>query len=280
MTNRNIPGGTLSLLSTSATIALLLALTASPLLARGQEGEVPRFPDGRVNLGPAPGQMGMWTPAGLVQLAANPNATNGLNSLEGNPGIDDVPFKPWARALYDYRQANFEKDEPHTRCKPSGGPRQFMTPYGNEFVQLPEMGTIMITDTGGPHSYRIVYMNAEHPEDLTPTFYGHSIGRWEGDTLVVDTVGYNEKFWFNREGAPHTTELHLVERFTRLGLDSMRYEVTIDDPGAYTEPWTGAFLLEWDDYETWEYICQDNNLSPEGMVGTDIGGERASRVVP
>lgn len=262
-----------------------LALLSLPALVSAQDGgeparPVPRFDDGRINLGPGPGETGMWTPSGLVELAANPNATNGLNSLEENLSVDEVPFKPWARSLYDYRQANFEKDEPHTRCNPSGGPRQFMTPYGNEFVQMPELNLIMITDTGGPHSYRMVYMGGEHPERLESSFYGHSVGHWEGDTLVVDTIGFNEKFWYNREGMPHTKELHTIERFTRQDYDTMRYEVTIDDPGVYTEPWTGAFLETWTDVESWEYVCQDNNLSPEGMVGTEGGGQRVSRVVP
>ena len=267
------------------TVSIALALgvvLAAPASAQdgGVDRPAPRFADGTIDLGPAPGETGMWTPSGLVQLAANPNATNGLNSLEENLHIDQVPFKPWARALYDYRQTNFEKDDPHTRCNPSGGPRQFMTPYGNEFVQLPELGIVMITDTGGGHSYRIVYMDTEHPDDLTPSFYGHSVGRWEGDTLVVDTVGFNEKFWYNREGMPHTSALHMIERFTRESYDAMRYEVTIDDPGAYTAPWTGAFYNRWTDVETWEYVCQDNNLSPEGMIGTEGGGPRVSRVIP
>ena len=263
-------------------IALLLASAVS-VWAQEDDPPIPRLANGTISLAPAEGDVGMWTPAGLVQLAANPNATNGLNSLPENMDIDEVPFKPWARALYDYRQANFEKDDPHTRCNPSSGPRQFMTPYGNEFVQLPELGMILLTDVGGAHSYRIIDMTADsHPEELVPSYFGHSIGRWEGDTLVVDTVGYNEKFWFNREGAPHTEDMHLIERFTREAYRSMRYEVTIEDPGVYTEPWTGAFMLNWSPYEAWEYICQDNNLSESAMVGVEGegGASRTSRIVP
>ena len=114
-----------------------------------------------------------------------------------------VPFQPWARAVYDDRQKH--ELEPHTRCKPSGAARQFLTPYGVEFVELPEPQRVYIFDIGGPHTFRTVYMDGRsHPRDFTPTYYGHSIGWWDGDTLVVDTIGYNEAFWLDRRGLPHT----------------------------------------------------------------------------
>ena len=122
--------------------------------------------------------------------------------------------------------------EPHTRCKPSGGPRQWLTPYGAEFLELPDQQVAYIFDIGGPHTYRTIHMDGrKHPAKLTPSFYGHSIGWWEGDTLVVDTVGFNEDFWIDRGQVPHTTQLHLIEKYTRTALDTMRYELTVDDPG-------------------------------------------------
>jgi len=133
--------------------------------------------------------------------------------LPTNLKIDEVPWQPWARAVYDYRQAETTKDDPHVRCKPSGGPRMYHTPYGHEFIEVPEEKKIYILSVGGPHSWRVVYMDGrEHPKDLDPTFSGHSVGHWEGDTLVVDTVGFNEKFWLTREGIPHTSALHLTTR--------------------------------------------------------------------
>ena len=106
----------------------------------------------------------------------------------GRPKLADVPLQPWARELYNYRRGN--QFEPHTRCKPSGGPRQFLTPYGVEFVDLPELQRIYILDLGGPHTYRTILMDAKtHPKNLVPTYYGHSIGHWDGDTLVVDSKG-------------------------------------------------------------------------------------------
>jgi hypothetical protein len=120
------------------------------------------------------------------------------------------------------------------------------------------------------------------PKDLVPSYYGHSIGRWEGDTLVVDTIGFNERAWMNRDGLPHTDRLHLIERLTRLDYNTLKYEVTIDDPGAYTAPWTTSFNMQWTDgSELFEYICQENNQGPQLMVGTESAVvDRTSTIVP
>jgi hypothetical protein len=158
---------------------------------------------------------------------------------------------------------------PHTRCKPSGGPRQWLTPYGAEFVELPELKLAYIFDIGGPHTYRTIYMDGRsHPRNLTPSYYGHSIGWWEGDTLVVDTIGFNEGFWIDRGQLPHTEQLHLLEKYTRTSVGAMRYEVTVDDPGAYTKPFTGTSNLRWEDgTELFEYVCQQANQAYTLMVG-------------
>jgi hypothetical protein len=172
--------------------------------------------------------------------------------------------------------------EPHTRCKPSGGPRQWLTPYGAEFVELPEQRVAYIFDIGGPHTYRTIYMDGRaHPENPTPSFYGHSIGWWEGDTLVVDTVGFNEGFWLDRGQLPHTERLHLLERYTRTSLTTMRYELTIDDPGAYSAPFTGTSNLRWEaGTELFEYVCQQGNQAYTLMVGDGTSADRSSPIVP
>jgi hypothetical protein len=252
-----------------------------------------------------PGQHGVWLPpnAGderLVDIdSANPPPANPF-AIETNPlqrtprttvstaaalsikklSMTEVPFQPWSRALYAYRQEN--QLEPHTRCKPSGGPRQFLTPYGVEFLERPELQRIFIVDIGGPHTLRIVYMDgADHPKDLDPSYLGHSIGKWDNDTLVVDTVGFNERFWIDRWGLPHTQQLHLIERFTRLDESTLKYELVVDDPGAYTATWTTGLLLRWNpNQELFEYVCQDNNLAPELMVGASEAVERRSRISP
>jgi hypothetical protein len=191
-----------------------------------------------------------------------------------------VPFQPWAKAVYDDRQKH--ELEPHTRCKPSGVARQFLTPYGVEFVELPELQRLYIFDVGGPHTYRTVYMDGRaHPRELTPSFYGHSIGWWDGDTLIVDTIGYNEAFWLDRRGLPHTEALHTLEKFTRTNQAQVKYEVTVDDRGAYTTPWTTTFNLRRENgQELFEYVCQQANYAGELMVGDQTSVDRKTDIVP
>jgi hypothetical protein len=216
----------------------------------------PRWPDGKPILGSVPGQpVGGWGA--------------GVTTLPRGMKLEEIPFQPWARAAYDVRQ--IDQFEPHTRCKASGVSRQFSTPYGTEFVEVPDLQRMYIMDVGGPNSYRIIYMDGRSfPANIPLTNYGYSIGRWEGDTLVVETRGLNEKFWLDTRGTPHTSQLKFTERFTRTDMNTMRYQATIDDPGAYTKPWTtGEFNLRWrPGEELFEYICQQFNLGTELMLGT------------
>jgi hypothetical protein len=109
-----------------------------------------------------------------------------------------------------------------------------------------------------------------HSDEFNPGYFGHSVGRWEGDTLVVDTVGFNEKMWLlGREGMPTTDALHLIERFSRPDFNTLRYEPTIDDPGAYTKPWSGGWNLRWNDQDMEEYFCQDNERDSHQLMGTE-----------
>jgi hypothetical protein len=193
---------------------------------------------------------------------------------------DQVPFQPWAKALFDDREKN--ELEPHARCKASGMTRQFLTPYGTEFVEVTDQQRIFIFDVGGPHTFRTIYMDGRsHPKDLTPTYYGHSIGKWEGDTLVVDSVGFNESFWWDRRGLPHTEQLHFVERFTRTDAQNMRYDFTVEDPGAYTKPYSGTMGIRASTgTELFEYICQQANYAHELMVGQAESVSRLTSTVP
>ena len=230
-------------------------------------GPAPRGPNGRALLSQPPGQPGLW-------IGGITNLTN----ADGTP--IKMPYQPWAEGVaQDRRQNQFE---PHTRCKPSGGPRQFLTPYGVEFVELPDLQRMFIFDVGGPHTFRIIYMDGRpHPKDWVPDYYGHNVGHWEGDTLVIDSVGYNEKFWMDRGTHPHTEKMHMIERITRTDMNTMKYEVTVDDPGAYTAPWTGQFSLRYvQGDELFEYVCQDNNYAPELMQGVLESVDRTSPIVP
>ena len=231
-------------------------------------GPAPVNADGRVLLqGQTPQDKGVWTPV--------------FGILDPISPADTVPFQPWSKALYDARQLH--ELEPHARCKASGAARQFLTPYGVEFVELKDIERLYILDIGGPHTFRTVYMDGrEHPADLEPTNYGHSVGHWEGNTLVIDTVGYNTDFWLDRRGLPHTEQMHTIERFTRVNENAIDYKITVDDPGAYTASWEGGFYLRWNPgQELFEYVCQQANYAHELMVGQESSSvDRSSPIVP
>jgi len=211
----------------------------------------PRWPDGRVNLGSSPDRKGYW------------EVRPGLGGL---PRAADVPMQPWARALYQYRTSRTDLYPPLVRCKPAGGPGFFNAP-GFEIVDAPDERRVYLLNIAGPHSWRLIYTDGRpHPTGaaLKPSFFGHSVGRWEGDTLVIDTVGFNEKQWL-AGSYPTTDQLHLVERISRPNLKTLIYEATIDDPGAYTAPWTVRWQINETTASSWveggevfEYICQDD----------------------
>jgi hypothetical protein len=243
-------------------------------LSRGRPA--PRTPDGRISFSGTPDEIGNWegstaNGAELIYPTPEDDPANGTDALPTNLSVERVPFQPWARALFEHRQRTYLKDEPHVRCKPSGVARLFHTPYGLEILDLPASGEVIFVGVGGPHSWRVVDLTAtEHPADLAPTRYGHSIGRWDGDSLVIDTVGFADSFWMNRLGLPHTDQLHTIERISRPSFETLIYELTIDDPGAYTAQWTGGFYLSWrKGNEPFDYLCQDNNLDPARLVGPE-----------
>ena len=137
------------------------------------------------------------------------------------------------------------------------------TPYQMEIIQMPEHKRIIMIFEGATHIWREVFMDGRpHPkgDELNPTYLGHSVGRWEGDTLVVDTVGFNEATWLDYFGHPHTDQLHVVERYSRPSKQTLHFEALIEDPGAYTKPFRVAWDIPWRaNAELSEYICQENN---------------------
>lgn len=238
------------LLRIAFSVAVLVALSTP---SYGQD-PTPRWPDGHPNLGSAPGATGYWE--------IRPGGGGGI----GYPRADELPLKPWARALMEYRSSVEGLYPPGVNCKPNGGPGFFNSP-GFEIVDVPEQQKIFMLNIAGPHSWRVIYMDGrEHPEGLRPTYLGHSVGRWEGDTLVIDSVGFNEKLWM-RGQIPTTDQLHLVERIRRPNLQTINYEVTFEDPGSMTAPYTGGFEINLETGSSWidggeafEYICQDSRL--------------------
>jgi hypothetical protein len=213
-------------------LALFQAQAAQP---------VPRTADGKVDLS------GVWN----------------VGTSFGNLG--QVPLQPWAEALFQERRRSLSKHDPEGFCLPAGVPR--ISPFPYKIVQTPQL--IVILDEGNVHSYRQFFMDGRgHPRDSEPLWMGHSIAKWEGDTLVVDTVGFNEKTWLNGQGLPHTDKLHVVERFTRTEFAKLEIEITIEDSGAFTKPHTfrrthtlmpGAELLE--------YVCNEFNIDKDRLVG-------------
>jgi hypothetical protein len=228
----------------------------------------PRWPDGVPILGGADSTDGYWgypTSTALVQdgvhVAMDEHGL--LKNIEDAPKV--APFQPWALALYERRQRRNLRDDPmYLQCKP-GGVRHFQSPLGVQFLEDRTRQRIFVVMGSGDHNYRLLYLDGRKPvgqvggDDDNPLFYGRSVGKWEGDTLVVDTTDFNEGFWFTNGGLPHTSQLHLTERFSRPNYDTLHYEVTVDDPGAYTKPWTASWDLRWVGGEDLPvYFCQDN----------------------
>ena len=228
----------------------------------------PLWPDGRVNLDAAPGSKGFWN----VMTGSVFGRTG--SSLPTNLLLEEVPFQDWAKELYEFRRTRGGLDDPHARCYPAGGMRFFTVPNGLNIVDQPELSRMFFI-SGENRDWRRIAMEPgrKHPPEdvLVPSYFGDSIGWWEGKTLVVDTVGFNERFWMIRGGLPHTRFLHLIERFTRTDYNTLRYEVTIDDKGAYTKTWSGGWNIPWQTVnydnspggEIHEYFCHDNERDSE-----------------
>ena len=224
--------------------------------------------------------------AGRVLLSWAPGDSKGLWVTDYSTripffNVESIPFKPWAKGLFDQRQTH--DLEPHARCKASGAIRQLLTPYGVEILEIEPLKKLYIFDIGGPHTYREVFMDGRsHPVDPEPTNYGHSIGWWEGDTLVIDSVGYNTDFWFERMGLPHTESVHIIEYYTRESKTRMSYRFVMTDPTVYDGPVEGNLKLNLrEGEELFEFMCQQSNYAPDLMVNQDVQAiGRTSPIIP
>jgi hypothetical protein len=240
-----------ALLALAGALGLATALAAQApvtrlggnIRAKPVTGALPRLADGK------PDMSGVWLGGGPVG-----DITTGL------PKGETLPLLPQTRELMARQQA---KDDPQANCLPLPPPRA--TPYPWRMVVTPTHAFFLYE----MYHYRQVFMDGrKHPEELDPSWYGHSIGWWEGDTLVVDTIGFNDKTWFDNRGNRHSEKLHLVERFTRTDLGNMQVEYTVDDPGAYAKPFTVSFTAKlMQDTELLEYVCNENNQDVPHLVG-------------
>ena len=244
-------------------IALAAAVVMSASLAaqwlKQPTPGIPRSADGKVNLAAPvprthdgkPELAGLWRPAhGLVGDAAR-------SLKQGGPPAE-VPYQPWAEELYKKRRSTNSKDDPTANCIVGGVPRSDFVGYPFKILQVPNMVVILYEAV---HSYRQIFSDGRtFPEDMNPGWFGYSIGSWEGDAFVVETAGFNDQGWIDNAGKPATDKLHVTERFVRKDFGHMDTQITIDDPKAYTKPWTVVQPLEFQaDTELLEYICNENN---------------------
>jgi hypothetical protein len=170
-----------------------------------------------------------------------------------------APFMDWSLALYKYRQTNGLKDDPVSVCIAPAGPRHLQDPKGFRIIQDRNYERVYVMFGGGNRNWRLINMDGRippNPDEVTGTYYGYSTGHWEGDTLVVESSGFNDRFWFSNGGLPHTPALHLTERFSRPDHDTLIYSVTVDDARAYTRPWTSEWTLDWVAGDIEESFCE------------------------
>jgi hypothetical protein len=227
---------------------------------------VPRTADGKIDMKAPPRRMadghvdmsGFWMPAQGVRHLLN---------LAADLKPEDVPLQPWAAEVYKERIETNGKDHPGARCWPSGIPEKLSIPDGLKIVQSPDLLLFLYESRT---IYRQVFTDGRPlpPPDVQPTWMGYSIGRWDGDTMVVETIGSNGKTWLDMRGLPATESLRVVERYTRPAIGRIDIEVTIDDPKAYRRPW--KVNLQWSllpDTDLIESICEENNRDLPHMVG-------------
>lgn len=183
---------------------------------------------------------------------------------------DEPPMTPWAQEKFKATKPSFgprsfeDSNDPvnpttlnTVGCFPPGMPRLYLQPFPMEIIQTPGR-VLMLFEFN--HFVRQIWTDGRpHNTDLGATWLGDAIGKWEGDTLVVDTIGFNDKTWIDRAGHPHSEALHLVERIRRVDSNTLQNDITIEDPKAYTKPWGGT--IQFRSHPKWnitEMVCEDN----------------------
>jgi hypothetical protein len=257
----------ISILAVSLCPASMSAQTTPTAAAKSA---IPRAPDGKPNLtGVWQGgstQRGSWEQAnggvGVGGSGRDPSAPVALSSNDRPAGREGAPYQPWAaqKVLEAFNRRGI--DDPTSQCLPAGLPRTVMLGlFPQQIVQTPTQ-IVMLYEY--MNVFRVIPLNAKHPDDIIPSYMGDSVGRWESDTLVVDVTGFNDKTWLAGTGTFHTDALHITERFTRIDKDQINYEVTMDDPNVLTKPWTlRSTLMLREGTRLEEYVCAENNIDPD-----------------
>jgi hypothetical protein len=262
----------------AAFATLVIAGGAGPASAQWigyPTANVPKMPDGKPNLGaPAPRTAdgtpdfsGVWVNEGLggvEGLGGEPKTV--FFDLEFGMGGQKPPFQPWAARLQATRWEHFGKDNPDARCLPIGPLQMLAHPLPKKILQT--RGLVVFLHERNMEFRQIYTDGRPLPKDPQPAWYGYSTGHWEGDTLVVDTIGLRDELWADFHGAPLTDQAKIRERFRRTSFGTLEAQVTVDDPKAYTKPWTVTINQRLAlDTDLLEYACLENEKDVPRLVG-------------
>ena len=216
-----------------------------------------------------PNLSGLWSPVGSYTF--DPSDPRGARAAD----LTRYPMTPWGQEKFKANKPahgesqNEASNDPTNKCFPPGAPRSYVTPYPVEIVQGPtRLAMLFEYDV----VYRLVYLDGRgHPQDAEPTWMGHSIGKWEGNTLVVHTAGFNGKSWLDRVGHPYSEELQLTERFRLVDKETLQLDITFHDPKTYTRDWTGQKIFKLKPtWELKEYVCEDNYTFDDFQTETGV----------
>jgi len=250
-----------------AAAVVAVACTAPALAQAPRADAVPRTAQGKPDLtGVWQGGStlaGAWDEAnagvGVGGSGRDPSAPVAPSSNDRPAGRAGAPYQDWAakKVLEAYNRRGV--DDPTGRCLPAGIPRSVMLGlFPQQFIQTPTQLVILYEYMS---TFRVIPFGTEHPDDILPSNMGNSVARWDGDTLVVDVTGFNDKSWLAGTGTFHTDALHVVERYTRINKDRIDYEVTMEDPNVLTKPWVlRSSLMLREGTRLQEYVCAENNL--------------------
>jgi len=265
--------------------SVLIAIVSVPAVSIGQwlrypTADVPRNADDTPNLTAAaprlpdgkPDFSGLWHVALRNPCNAALNRFSGCTEIGGSPLARDLgvnlpgglPYQPWAAEIVKQRAADDSRDDPHVRCLPDNPPRHWGLPHLNKIVHTPKLLVVLYEVNA---MYRQIFTDGRPlPEDPTPGWNGYSTARWEGDTLVVQTIGFRDSLWIDLHGSPMSDAAKMTERLRRPNYGTLEVEITVDDPKVYTRPWTVRMdqVIELDT-DLIDEFCLENEKSYERM---------------
>jgi hypothetical protein len=246
-------------------ICLLCLIACGAQIVAQTKSSVPRAADGKPDLTGVyqanSNIPGTWEEGnrgtGVGGTGTDPKAPAAPSSTDRQTR-EAAPYQPWAAKKVLESFNNRDIDDPTARCLPAGVPRlHSLGLFPMQIVQTPKQVIFLYEYT---NVFRVVPLNAKHPDDIEPSYMGDSVGHWEGNTLVVDVTGFNDKTWLLGAGTFHSDQMHMVERYTRVSKERINYEVVMEDPKVLTKPWTyRSTLMLREDTRLREYICQEDN---------------------